>query len=661
MSSLIASRLQVELGTYPERDDPELGWAERVFERVRGGIDQYRRRGIRRFRRTVGDIAEIGASLRDQSDADLEHMCQALRVELIQNGITDPLAIRAFALVRELADRTLALRPYDEQIVGGWAMLNGMLAEMRTGEGKTLCAALPACTVALAGIPVHVITVNDYLAARDAKMLMPLYQSLGLSVGVIVEGMTLDARRDAYHSDVVYCTNKQLVFDYLRDRQAMGRRGGKLHLRLEALRDDPSGHGLLLRGLCYAIVDEADSVLIDEARTPLILSRQPTDDLRERGYVLAMAAARGLRRGDDYRVQRNAREVTLTESGKGKLARDAVAGVWAKAAWREDLVRQALVGIELYERDRHYLVRDGKVVIIDEHTGRVMPDRSWERGLHQMIELKEGCEISTPPETVGRISYQRFFRRYLHLAGMSGTAHEITSEAWSVYGLKVVRVPTHRPNRTNALPTRIYPNAEAKWNATVARIRELSDQGRPVLVGTRSVGSSEELSARLNDAGVENHVLNARQDQHEAAIIAEAGASGRVTVATNMAGRGTDIRLASSVDERGGLHVIATEGHDARRIDRQLFGRCGRQGNRGSFETIGSMDDELLADFYPPWLRRLCAGLSLGARPMSRWLGSGLLSIAQRSAERRHSKARRQLLKVDGQLEKTLAFSGQSE
>ena len=588
----------------------------------------------------------------------------ALSIALGHEGLTDALAGRAFALVRESARRTLGMRHHDVQIMGGWAMLRGMLAEMQTGEGKTVTATLPACVAALAGTPVHVVTVNDYLATRDAESLRPLYTALGLSVGTITEEMDPDARRAAYACNVTYCTNKQIVFDYLRDRQVMGRRTGKLSLRLEGLREAAAQRGrVLLRGLCFAIVDEADSVLVDEARTPLVLSRSSDGDERHRAYAQAVRLAGRLDTGADYVVRRQRNEVQLTPRGKEALARLApsLGLVWSKARWREDLVQQALSALELYTRDRHYLVRDDKVEIIDEYTGGTMPDRSWERGLHQMIEFKEGCEMTAQPDTLSRISYQRFFRRYLHLAGMSGTAQEVAGELWSVYGLKVLTVPTNRPVRRTAWPSRVYPGAEGKWAAVVARVRELRDAGRPALIGSRSVAASEHLSGLLAEAGIPHEVLNARQDQREAEIVAQAGQSGRITVATNMAGRGTDIRLDPEVAECGGLHVIATERHDARRIDRQLFGRCGRQGDPGSYESIASLDDELVTDFYPRWLWIMLRGLSRNAGSLAPWLGAVLVSTPPRAAERRHSRARRQLLNMDEQLDRMLAFSGPSE
>jgi preprotein translocase subunit SecA len=324
-------------------------------------------------------------------------------------------------------------------------------------------------------------------------------------------------------------------------------------------------------------------------------------------------------------------------------------------------VQRALSALYLFQRDKQYLVRGGKVLIVDEYTGRVMADRSWERGLHQMIEAKEGCHITGQQETLARISYQRFFRRYLRVAGMTGTAREVARELWSVYRLPVVTIPTNRPVRRIRLPDQVYLTAAEKWAAVVDSVRSMQNEGRPVLVGTRSVSASEQLSALLSLSGLQHRVLNARQDQEEAEVVANAGERGRVTVATNMAGRGTDIRLAPDVAELGGLHVIATERHDASRIDRQLFGRCGRQGDPGSFQVVVSLEDEIVHQYFKGAALRLGGFFHRDGAPLPRWVGRPLVGFAQRAAERLHGRARRELLKVDDQLSELLAFTGRGE
>jgi preprotein translocase subunit SecA len=608
-------------------------------------------------------VERAAAGLDSLADGDLRARVNELRRNLYARGLRDELVVAAFALVREVASRRLGMRHYDVQLHGGWVMLQGMVAEMETGEGKTLTATLAAATAALAGIPVHIVTVNDFLAARDAQWMGPIYHALGLSVGTVTEGMDRDQRREAYRRSVTYCTNKQLAFDYLKDRILLGEENRPLHLNLEELHaETPRTSGLLLRGLCFAIVDEADSVLIDEARTPLIIANRASTEEQENTFKQAVRIARSLETQRDFSIDAH-RQAELTDLGSAQIARlsRSLGGVWSGKRRREELVRQALAALHLFQVDKHYIVREGKVQIVDEYTGRVMADRSWERGLHQMIEAKEGCAISARQETLSRISYQRFFQRYLRLAGMTGTAREVASELWSVYRLKVVSIPTHRPPRRTALADAMYLTAEAKWAKVVQGVRQLHEQGRPVLVGTRSVQASERLSRELDGAGLPHRVLNARQDQHEAEIISQAGQPGRITVATNMAGRGTDIRLAPGIAELGGLHVLATERHEARRIDRQLFGRGGRQGDPGSFQVVLALDDELFGQLAGPWLTRWLGKFFEPGAAISPWLAQALAAVAQRAAEREHGRLRRDLMKLDENLGDLLAFSGRGE
>jgi preprotein translocase subunit SecA len=661
MSSTAALRPGIALGRYPQREDVREGWLDRTAASVAGFVRQRaygRSAGHRAF---LERVAAEGHGLAALGNAQIREAVPELRRRLYSEGMSEELVARVFAVVREAAGRLLNMRPYDVQLLGGRVMLDGRIAEMETGEGKTLTATLPACAAALAGIPVHIVTVNDFLVLRDAAWMKPLYAFLGLTVGTITEGMSPEARRAAYACDITYCTNKQLAFDYLKDRLMLGQESRPLHLQIEGLHaEHPRTRRLLLRGLCFVIVDEADSVLVDEARTPLIISSTGDASEERRIYAEAIAVARELESGLDFSIRPREREVDLTPRG-GQRAADLAApygGVWIGPRRREELVRRALSALYLFQRDKQYLVRSGKVQIVDEYTGRVMADRSWERGLHQMIEAKEGCEISGRQETLARISYQRFFRRYLRIAGMTGTAREVARELWSVYRLPVVTIPTNRPVRRQRLPDEVHLTAEAKWQAIVASLRRLHEQGRPVLVGTRSVAASEHLSAMLEVAGLPHQVLNARQDQEEAKIIAAAGERGRITVATNMAGRGTDIRLGPGVADLGGLHVLATERHDARRIDRQLYGRGGRQGDPGSFQAIVSLEDEIVQGFFGEHASRL-------ARPLQRWfptwLGRALVALAQRAAERHHARTRRELLRVDDHLSDLLAFTGRPE
>ena len=649
---------------YPERLEPFSSLLDRFGARARGVILRQWMARRRRWDDLVEAVGVQGGSVGRVDDATLAALAQEVGIRLRREGFREELVARAFALVREAADRSVGQRHFDVQLVGGWILLQGLVAEMETGEGKTLTATLAAATAALAGIPVHIITVNDYLAARDAAWMAPIYRMLGLSVGIIVHGMDPSARAAAYACDVTYCTNKEVVFDYLRDRLLLGRRSGRVHLQLDRLAGARARAArLLLRGLYYGIVDEADSVLVDEARTPLIISGgDHHSGMGERDiYETALSVAGRLEPGRDYLVQERAIRLTAAgEVGVSDLTHD-LGGVWAGRLRREELVRQALTAQHLFERDQHYLVHDGKVQIIDEYTGRLMADRSWERGLHQLIEVKEGVQVTQQTVPLARISYQRFFRRYLKLAGMTGTAREVAGELASVYGLAVVSVPTNRSLMRRNLGDRVYPSVTAKWDPVVERIRGLHQSGRPVLVGTRFVGTSEDLSRRLTAAGLPHQVLNARQDQEEAEIIAQAGQPGRITVATNMAGRGTDIRLAPGVAELGGLHVIATERHEARRIDRQLFGRCGRQGDPGSYEAMISLEDELIKTHGGRIWRWLALKVAGSGLPVPGWVRRFFFWRVQRTAERLYSRARRDLLKHDTYLETALAFSGRGE
>lgn len=658
------ARPGVVLGPYPERAEPGSGLLERLgagTAALSRGVMGHGRRGPGRL---VRQVAECGALLSAESDSQLRSRADALRGRLRAEGFTRERVSEGFALVREAAGRSCGMRHYDVQLVGGWAMIQGMLAEMETGEGKTLTATLPASVAALAGLPVHIVTVNDYLVSRDAEAMGPVYRFLGLSVGAITEGMDAEARRGAYACDITYCSNKQLAFDYLKDRLTLEGVTSPLRLQVEALcAERPRTRSVLLRGLCFAIVDEADSVLIDEARTPLIISRPTGNEEQRRVFEQALDLARELRPGGDYLVETRDREVRLTDGGQRRLEEIGapLGGLWKGRRRRAELVRQALVADHLFERDRHYLLKDGRVQIIDEFTGRVMTDRSWERGLHQLIEVKEGLAVSEHKETLARISYQRFFRRYLRLAGMTGTAQEVAGELWSVYRLPTMKVPPHRPLRRRGRGQRLFREAGAKWAAVVSEVRELHEQGRPILVGTRSVGASEHLSGLLTRAGLPHRVLNARQDEQEAEIVEQAGRRGRITVATNMAGRGTDIRLEEGVVALGGLHVLATERHEAGRIDRQLFGRCARQGDPGSYCAFMALEDELFRVYAPAGLMALMRGVLRGSRGLSGGLGQWVCGVAQRAAERRHARVRRSLLRADERMGEALAFTRRVE
>jgi preprotein translocase subunit SecA len=653
---------------YPERAEDEPGWHDRLAQFLyAAAIAPVRVRlenSAKRLQRIV-EIADRHESvLRSAPDGELLGRARGMRARLRRNGFAPELVGESFAMVREAASRTLGQRHYESQLMGGWALLEGKLVEMATGEGKTFAATLPACTVAFAGYPVHVITVNDYLAARDAEEMAPLYRFFGLSVGTVVQGMLKPAKREAYAKSVTYCTNKELAFDYLRDGVALESRGSRLHLALEGLRGDAARDAnLVLRGLYFGIVDEADSVFVDEARTPLILSSSASSQEEAEQCHQAIAFARSLSADEDYKLNKFERNVVLTDAGKGKLDDFAsgMHGLWASSRAREELLTQALSALTLYQRDHHYVVSEDKVKIVDESTGRVMPDRSWERGLHQLIEAKEGCALTERRETLARMTYQRLFRRYIRLAGMTGTAQEVTREIKEVYGLDVAKIPLHKPAQRIYAKGHVFMTSAEKWKKVADTVARMAlTEGRPVLIGTRSVKASEELSAVLTAIGIEHALLNAKQDESEAEVISRAGQPGRVTVATNMAGRGTDIKLGPGVAEKGGLHVILTEYHESRRIDRQLFGRCARQGDPGSCEAIVSLEDEIYT-VHAPTAARLVGRLAAGRGELPYGVFRALRALAQSSAERQNALIRTQNLKLDRRLSKMLAFSGKGE
>jgi preprotein translocase subunit SecA len=662
MSSLVLPR-KITAGFYPERLDRKPPFLNRLTAELGHIFVDRFRFNLSQFQAIVPLVNTLKDEFRGMADDSLKTEVDSLRVLLRHEGINLDNGARTFALVREVAYRHLGMEHYDVQLIGGWVLLQGMVAEMETGEGKTLTATLAASTAALAGIPVHIVTVNDYLAQRDANWMKPIYDYLGLSVGVIVHGLSLEERRQAYNCDITYCTNKEIVFDYLKDRLQLGKKPSRGQRSIDRLHGKDIESNLCLNGLYFAIVDEADSILIDEARTPLIISGPGNNAYEAKIYQQAYDFATQLEPGEDFVIDHTERKCEFTDRGLDRLAEitRSTGRFWTGPNRREEIIRQALIACYLFEKDRDYLVRDGKVEIIDEFTGRTMADRSWERGLHQLVEVKESCEITTQKETLARISYQRFFRRYRMLSGMTGTAREVRSELHSVYRLPVVRIPCNLPVIRQSCRPRLFPCAEMKWEEVTRRVKEMSSQGRPVLVGTRSVATSEHLSALLTEAGLQHRVLNAQQDKEEADIIAQAGQKGQITVATNMAGRGTDIILGEGVDKLGGLYVLSTERHAARRIDRQLFGRCGRQGDPGSYELFASLDDEIFESFLSPLLLPMIKKLSDSSSTARQWLVNLLAGYIQMQVEKRNFMARRDLMHFDESLDDILAFSGTGE
>ena len=609
-----------------------------------------------RGRRLLGAVQAAerhGAPLRALSDRALREAAitagAALRAD---PGRSDARLGAVLAHVAECSARVLGQRPYPPQLQAAAACTRGMLAEMATGEGKTLAASLAAATIALTGTPVHVVTVNRYLCERDHAFAAPFYAALGLTSGAVTDETPRPERERAYRADITVAVNKDLAFDYMRDRLALGRRLGDARRKLAAL--GGAAPRPLLRGLHHAIVDEADSVLIDEARTPLVLSARSPGPRDSGVFDRALALADGLQEGHGYRLLPGERRATLLPAGRAALAAEAgAAPPWDVAVEREALVEQALTARHMLLRGEHYLLRDGAAQIIDEFSGRILPDRTWNDGLQELVERKEGLELSAPRTTQARMTYQRFFRRYASLSGLSGTLREVAGELWRVYAVRVAAIPTHRRDQKSIAPVRGHPTEDAKWRAIVQDVRAVHGTGRPVLVGTRTLAASQRVSAELSDAGIAHRVLNADQDAAEAEIVAGAGQRGAVTVATNMAGRGTDIRVGGDMAEAGGLCVIVSEPHEAARIDRQLIGRCGRQGQPGAALRHVSLDDALVRR-HGGLGPRLLARLAPGAVP---WAARR----AQRRSERLHAGMRRDLLRADTWLEQAIAFAGQAE
>ena len=618
------------------------------------------RRRERRLWATVQQIRSRATALCDLSEAQLRQHTVSLRAQLRSRPFEGSSVQQGLALACEAASRTLGLRPYDCQLAGAYALTRGMVVEMETGEGKTLTCALAAAGCALAGLRVHSVTANDYLVERDARFLEPFYRFLGLGSATILSPDEEASRRAAYAKDVVHITAKELTFDHLRDRLALGRHDSDLHSAVRVLRRGNSGSmELRQRGLEMAIIDEIDCILIDEARQPLIISNSAAGPVAPVDLKLAREDVKTLSAGRDYILHARDRRVELTSQGLkrcGVLARDRL-GPWRLPAWRNELLRHALAAEHLYRQGEDYVVLAGRVQIIDEHTGRVMPERTWSAGLHEMIELKENCEPRTGRVDVARMTYQRFFRRYQVLAGLTGTAREVARELWAIYRLPMVRLPTHRPMQRQSRGTTIVADEAAKWRSLAAQVIAQHGRGRPVLVGTRTVSAAQAASQALRTAGLPHEVLSAEHNAHEAAVIARAGFTGVITIATNMAGRGTDIKLGPGVADVGGLHVVMTEMHESGRIDRQLAGRCARQGDPGTVEAILSWSDPLLVKYLPQWLRQLCACLPPGWRAK---LGPRFIRWAQLQAEASHRRIRRELLMADDYLDDVVAFSGKS-
>ena len=587
-------------------------------------------REIKKMRAIVDEINGLEPSLSGLSDSSLAAKTQEFKKRLADGETLDDILPEAFAVVREASKRVLGMRHFDVQLIGGITLHRGNIAEMRTGEGKTLVATLPVYLNALTGKGVHVVTVNDYLAKRDSEWMGKLYRALGLSVGLIVANLDYNQRKLAYASDITYGTNNEFGFDYLRDNMVI------------------HAEQMVQRPLNYAIVDEVDSILIDEARTPLIISG-PGERSTDSYYTLAKVVPQ-LVAGEDYTIDEKQKTIAPTESGIAKVEKMLkIENLYDSANLElNHLLNASLRAYAMMHRDKDYVVKDGQVVIVDEFTGRLMFGRRYSDGLHQAIEAKEGLKVERESQTLASITFQNYFRMYEKLAGMTGTAKTEEQEFNNIYGLEVYEIPPNKPLLRKDLPDLIFKTKKAKYKAVVKDVVERHKKGQPVLVGTTSITQSEQLSDMLLKSGVPHNVLNAKHHEKEAEIVANAGQRGMVTIATNMAGRGTDISLGEGVAELGGLHILGTERHESRRIDNQLRGRSGRQGDPGSSQFFLSLEDDLMRIFVADNISGMMDKLGMEEdEPIEHSLITKSIERAQKKVENHNFNIRKYILEYD--------------
>ncbi|MGP1381011.1 MAG: preprotein translocase subunit SecA [Dialister pneumosintes] len=588
-------------------------------------------RDIKKMRRIVEEkINPLEPELMNLSDASLSHKTVEFKNRLTNGETLDDILPEAFAVVREASRRVLGMRHFDVQLIGGMVLHKGNIAEMSTGEGKTLVATSPVYLNALEGKGVHVITVNDYLAKRDSEWMGRVYKFLGLSVGLIVHDLNFEQRKIAYNSDITYGTNNEFGFDYLRDNMVT---------RLDQM---------VQRPLHYCLIDEVDSILIDEARTPLIISGpgQKSTDL----YYTVAKLIPQLKEGVDYTIDEKQKTVAPTEAGVAKMENLLKVDNLYDSSNLElnHIFNQALRAETMMKRDRDYVVKDGEVTIVDEFTGRLMYGRRYSDGLHQAIEAKEGCPVERESQTLATITFQNYFRMYNKLAGMTGTAKTEEQEFIKIYGLEVFQIPTNRPIQRQDLSDSIYKTTRGKYKAVVREVKRRHEAGQPVLIGTTSIEQSEKLSQMLKQENIVHNVLNAKYHEQEAAIVAQAGQKGQVTIATNMAGRGTDIILGEGVAELGGLVIIGTERHESRRIDNQLRGRAGRQGDPGSSQFFLSLDDNLMRIFGGDNIKKFMEKMGLDEdEEIKSKMVSNAIRKAQQRVENRNFETRKYVLEYD--------------
>lgn len=601
---------------------------DKFFDRLFNGSNE---KEVKKIRKIVEQqINPLEDGLKKLSDSSLANKTNEFKARLAKGETLDDILPEAFAVVREASRRVLGMRHFDVQLIGGIVLHRGNIAEMCTGEGKTLVATAPVYLNALEGKGVHVITVNDYLAKRDSEWMGQVYKFLGLSVGLIVHDLDFQQRKIAYNSDITYGTNNEFGFDYLRDNMVT------------------SLDQMVQRPLHYCLIDEVDSILIDEARTPLIISG-PGQKSTDNYYVMAKLVPH-LKKDEDYTIDEKQKAVAPTEAGVAKMEKMLhVENLYdAENLELNHLFVQALRAQTMMQRDKDYVVKDGEVVIVDEFTGRLMYGRRYSDGLHQAIEAKEGLEVQRESQTLATITFQNYFRMYDKLAGMTGTAKTEEQEFIKIYGLPVIQIPTNKPIQRKDLPDVVFKTKRGKYRAVVKEVQRRHATGQPMLIGTTSIEQSEELSHMLDAAKIPHSVLNAKYHEKEAAIVALAGQKGAVTIATNMAGRGTDIQLGEGVAELGGLAIIGTERHESRRIDNQLRGRAGRQGDPGSSQFFLSLEDDLLRIFGGDNIKKFMEKMGLDEdEPINSRMVSNAIQKAQKRVEARNFDIRKYVLEYD--------------
>ncbi|WP_440242170.1 preprotein translocase subunit SecA [Dialister succinatiphilus] len=601
---------------------------DKFFDRLFNGSNE---KEVKKIRKIVEQqINPLEDGLKKLSDSSLANKTNEFKARLAKGETLDDILPEAFAVVREASRRVLGMRHFDVQLIGGIVLHRGNIAEMCTGEGKTLVATAPVYLNALEGKGVHVITVNDYLAKRDSEWMGQVYKFLGLSVGLIVHDLDFQQRKIAYNSDITYGTNNEFGFDYLRDNMVT------------------SLDQMVQRPLHYCLIDEVDSILIDEARTPLIISG-PGQKSTDNYYVMAKLVPH-LKKDEDYTIDEKQKTVAPTEAGVAKMEKMLhVENLYdAENLELNHLFVQALRAQTMMQRDKDYVVKDGEVVIVDEFTGRLMYGRRYSDGLHQAIEAKEGLEVQRESQTLATITFQNYFRMYDKLAGMTGTAKTEEQEFIKIYGLPVIQIPTNKPIQRKDLPDVVFKTKRGKYRAVVKEVERRHATGQPILIGTTSIEQSEELSHMLDAAKIPHSVLNAKYHEKEAAIVALAGQKGAVTIATNMAGRGTDIQLGDGVAELGGLAIIGTERHESRRIDNQLRGRAGRQGDPGSSQFFLSLEDGLLRIFGGDNIKKFMEKMGLDEdEPINSRMVSNAIQKAQKRVEARNFDIRKYVLEYD--------------